>query len=500
MSKRKKKNAVTLILLLFALSGLIGFYLWYTNREPISEEDTEEATIALSTIKTENIESLHYIYDDTDLAFVKEGEVWVSEEDRSRPINQDRIKSIIGVIDDISAMRIIAEKAEKLEDFGLADPKSYLQAVLSDGTKVTLQIGNKAATGEGYYALVNEDGKVYLLSDSYGSGLRFTNTDMTEVAEGPTIEAANIRRIVVDNRDSEDFELLYQEDNDLDKSGSAMFPWILVKPYAQGYSADSSAVTTLQEKYTAIDYIKCVEYNPIDLSQYSLDNPISVIKLEYLETRTEKLDKPEKDPDTGEEITEKTYYEPKEYKLSVGGLDENNNYYVMIEDDGAIYTMDKDAVDDMVEVDTFSLLNKFVAIPNIDMVDRVDIDIDGTSYTMSMERATGTNDAGEDEVKTTYFYNGKEVKEDVFKDVYQKIIAAQYDAPIKEEISAEGITPHLTMKFYLNDDKNTVLTASYLPYDDSFYIIKNGETRFFADKRKIDDIVKVVKEFKAEVK
>ncbi len=496
MSKRKKKNAVTLILLLLALAGLLAFYFWYTNREPVSEEEAENETIALSTVNTENIVSIHYTYEDTDLTFLKEGEVWVAEEDKSRPINQDRVKSIIGVVDDISATRIIAEKAENLEDFGLLDPTSYVQAALSDGTKVTLQIGNEAATGDGYYALVNEDGKVYLLANSYGSGLKFTNTDLTAVAEDLTIEAANIRHITVDNRDSEDFELFYEENNGLDNSGSAMFPWVILKPYPQRYTADSSAVTTLQEKYTTFDYIKCVDYHPTELSTYGLDQPMSIIELGYLETRTETLDEPEKDPDTGEEITEKTYYDPKEYKLSVGGLDENNNYYVMIEGDSAVYTIDKDAIDNMVEVDVFSLLNKFVAIPNIEMVDRVDIDIDGSAYTMSMERATGKNDAGEDEVKTTYFYNSKEVEEDVFKDVYQKMISAQYDAPIKEEISAEGITPHLTMSFHLNDDKNTVLTASYLPYDDSFYIIKNGETRFFADKRKIDDIVKAIIEFK----
>jgi hypothetical protein len=323
---------------------------------------------------------------------------------------------------------------------------------------------------------------------------------MTAVAEDLTIEAANIRHITVDNRDSEDFELLYEENNSLDNSGSAMSPWFIVKPYTQGYTADSSAVATLQEKYTTFDFIKCVEYNPTDLSQYSLDNPISTIKLRYLVTRKEKLDKPEKNPDTGEEITEKTYYDPKDFKLSVGNLDEDNNYYVMIDGDGAVYTIDKDAIDNMVEVDPFSILNKFVTIPNIEMVDKIDIDIDGTAYTMKLERTTGKNEKGEEEVKTTYFYNGKETKEEIFKDIYQELIAARYDAPIKEEINTAGILPHLTTTFHLNDEKNTVLTASYLPYDDSFYIINNGETRFFADKRKIDDIIKAVKEFKAEVK
>jgi hypothetical protein len=497
MSKRKKKNAVTLILLLFALAGLIGFYLWYENREPVSEESTESENIQLSTLQTENISSLHYIYEDTDLTFVKEGEIWVSEKDKKRPINQDRIRSMISVIDEISATRIITEKAENLADFGLADPVSYLQATLTDGSKVTLQIGNEVAAGNGYYALVNEDGKVYLLASSYGTGLRFRDADVTATAKDLTIEAANIRHIVVDPRDGEGFELQYVESNELDMSGSTMFPWVIRKPYPEGYTADSSEVSSLQQKFTTFDYIKCVEYAPTDLSKYGLAEPIAEIRLQYVEPRTEKLDKPEKDSKTGEEITEKTYYDPKEYKLSVGDLDENDNYYVMIEGESGVYTIDKDAIDNMLEVDVFTLLNKFVAIPNIDMVDKIDINIDGTSYTMNMERTTGKNEEGKEEVNTTYYYNGKEVEEDSFKELYQKLISAKYDAPIKEQPDTAGIKPHLTLTFYLNDDKKTVITSSYLPYDESFYMIQNSEIRYFADKRRIDDIIKAVIEFKA---
>jgi hypothetical protein len=496
MSKRKNKNAATLILLLFALAGLIVFYVWYTKREPLPEKETKEEAIALTKIDTETVRSLHYVYDDTDLTLIKEDGIWVSDEDKERPINQDRVKSILGVIDEISAKRMITVAVDNLEDYGLADPISYLQVNLADGSKVTLAIGNEVTTGDGYYALVNEDGKVYLLETSYGTGLKFGDADMTAVAKDITIEAANIRHISVDHRDGEDFELLYQENNTLDNSGSAMFPWVILKPYLQSYTADTSAVTSFLEKYTTFDFTECVEYNAVDLGKYGLDHPMTVIDLDYLETRTEKLDKPEKNPETGEEITEKTYYDPKDYKISVGNLDENNNYYVMYSGDNAVYTLGKDAIDNMIEVEVFPLLNKFVAIPNIDHVDKIDINIDGTAYNMRMERTTGKNDAGEAQVNTIYYYNGKEVEEKVFKEVYQIMIAAKYDAPIKETVDSESIEPHLTMTFHLNDENKTVLTTSYLPYDESFYIIKNGETRFFADKRRIDDIVKAIIEFK----
>lgn len=495
MAKRKKKNAVTLILLLLALAGLIGFYVWYSNK-PADEEKTEDTSLVLSTIDTAKVNTLHYSYQDTDLTLVKEDDLWKSEADKNRPINQDRVKSMLDLIDEISATRVIAESPEKLADYGLETPVTNLSATLVDGSGVSIKIGNKVTAGDGYYALVNDDKKVYLLADSFGSGLQFTDADMTEVAKDLTIEAANIKYISVDNRDGEDLEVKYDEKNTLDNSGSAMFPWVILKPYSQGYTADSSAISTLQQKYTTFDYIKCVEYNPSDLSRYGLEQPLSVISLGYQEARTEKLDKPEKNPDTGEEITEKTYYDPKEYQIKVGNLDESNNYYVMIDGDSSVYTIGKDAVDNMMEVDSFSLLNKFVAIPNIDLVDQIDVNIDGTTYTMNIERTNAKNDKGEDEVKTTYFYNRKEVEEEVFKDVYQNVIAARYDAPIKEEVNTEGVTPYLTMTFRLHDQNKTIITTSYLPYNDSFYIINNGETRFFADKRKIESIAKAVKEFK----
>lgn len=496
MSKRKRKNAVTLILLLFVLAGLVGLYFWYTKSSSNSDETMEKETIMLSSIDIDQVSSLHYRYLDTDLTLHKEKEGWVSEKDRSRPINQDRVNSILRVIDEISAIRIIAESKDKLEDYGLMNPTSYLQVTLTDGSRITLQIGNEVATGDGYYALVNEIDKVYQLELAYGAGLKFSDTDMTAVAEKLSIEASNIRHIRVEHRDREDFELLYQESSTLDNSGSTMFPWVITKPYTMSYPADSQAVETLQEKYTTFDYIRCVEYSPSDLSKYGLDQPMSVINLGYLEERVEKLEQPEKDPDTGEEIKEKIDYDPKDFQLTVGNLDENNNYYVMLQGDKAVYTMDKDAIDSMVEVDVFGLMSKFVLIPNIDMVEHIDLEIDGKGYTMSMKRTTAKNEAGDEEVKTTYYYNGKEVEEDSFRDVYQALISAGYDSIIKEEINTEDMKAYLSMTFYLNDEKKTVLTASYLPYDDRFYIIKNGETRFFADKRRIDDIVQTITELK----
>lgn len=497
MAKRKKRKSVPLILLLLVLVALIGLYYWYSNREKETEDKTDTETIQLAKLEdTSKLTNLHYRASDADMTLVKEGDVWKLEADPGRPINQDNVKGLIGVLTDISATRMVAEKPDNLADFGLAEPSGYLQGTLSDGTTVTLQIGNMIAAGNGYYALVNEDSKVYLLSTFYGTGLKYSNADMTAVAEAPTITAENINRIAIDNKDSDDFEIVNDMEGGVGNTGSYVYSWFILKPYKLGYTADSTKVGTLLENYTGFSYAKCIEYEAKDLSLYGLDQPMSTIDLNYTEDRTEKLAQPEKDPQTGNEITEKTYHDPKEYKLMVGNLDEKGlNYYVMDEGSKAVYTMSAETVNKMLTVDVFDLLNRFINIPNIDNVDRIDINLESTVYQITIDHKTVTNEDGKDVIQNTCYFNGTQANEQGFKDFYQILIGAKFDAEIKTEVNTK-VAPRLTLSYQLNDAAKTVVSASYLPYDDSFYLVDtNGEIRFFADKRRMDDIIKAIQGF-----
>jgi hypothetical protein len=491
-----------------ALAALIGVYYWYSNR-PTAEKDekTKTNTISLTKIDKGQINSLHYKYGDADLTLVKEGDTWKSKSEPDRPINQDYVNNMLGKISDISAERLVAEAPDNLSDYGLAQPVSFLQATLADGSTVTLQVGNEVSTKDGYYALVNEDKKVYLLGSNYISGLQYNNSDMNAEEAAPKIEAASINHIIIDKRDGDDFELLYDaEGKHKDSSGSKLNTWYILKPYKEGYTADETAVSTLQANYTTFDYITCVEYNAQDISKYGLDNPVASIYLGYTENRTETLDKPETDPKTGKKITEKTYQDPKEYKLYLGNKDDKGNYYVKVEGSKAVYTMDAVALDKMLTVDVFSLINNLVNYPNIDTVDQIDLNVNGTIDTITFKRSITKDKDGKEEIKSTYLFNGKEVEEDTFKDFYKVLIGAAFDAEIKDEVNTQGVKPVLSVTYHLlsgmtgytNQSKSNLATvsASYLPYDDSFYIVNtNGETRFFADKRKIDNIVKTIKSF-----
>jgi hypothetical protein len=497
MTKRKKRNAITMVSLLLALAVLIGVYLWYINRDVTEDTaDTTTETISLGSVDTEQISTLHYIGKDADLTFILQENVWISKDEPDRPINQDNVSNMINAITDITATRLVTEAPEDLAEFGLAEPAGYLQAVQKDGTVVTLQIGDQVIGASGYYALVNDDNKVYMVTTSCGTALEYTNLEMTQVQAATEITAENIYHLDISNRDGKDFEIVYDPDKKYEESSSAVFSWVMLKPYEEGYNANDEKVTDLLANYATFEYTSCVDYTGKDLSQYGLEDPLASIDVGYYVTSTETLDEPVTDPDTGEETTEKTVNTENELKIYVGNLDENGEYYVRAEGSDTVYTMAADTVNTMIQVDAFSIVSPYVCIPNIDDVDKITVNADGVINTMEIKRTSSTNTDGEEETVATYYHNDKEVTEDLFKGIYQDIIVAQYDAEAKEVTDTTGMDPYMTITYQLNDDKSTQLTASFIPYDDSFYLVDTGTgARFYADKRKVEAIATAVAAF-----
>lgn len=502
MAKRKKRNAVTLVLLLLALAVLFGVYFWYTNKTKENEEQDATPAIDLVTIDTNQISSLHYIREDMDIVLVMQDDVWVSKEEPGRPIKQDNVEEILTAIADIKAERVISETAENLVDYGLDKPDSVLEVTLLDGSTITIKIGIELIHSLGYYGMVNDDGKVYQLPRVLGAALQHTNTEMTEVEDGPKVDAANITYISITNKNGTDYEIKKDTEKLYNNSGNNIYPWRLIKPYGEGYTADEAKIQEIQPYYTSIFFLECVDYKDDNLAKYGLDDPAAIVHVGHIATRTETLEKPELDPETNKLITEKTVSEPSEYKLYIGNKDEAGNYYVRLEGSKAVYTLSSTKVERMINVDVFNLINRYAVMPNIVDVDKIQAVVDGKTYDMEIKRRTEKDAEGKEKTVETFFFNGKEVEAKAFKsDLYQNMISAQYDAEIKKEINLDGVEPILSMNFHLFGEAEGTVSANFYPYDESFAIIQKPDgLTFFADKRRIDAIIEAITTFTGKKK
>lgn len=498
MTKRRKKNRITLISLIGILVIMLGFYIWYLNKDKFgTAKVTEENTsIIIATMDPDLIETIHFKNENADMTLIREEDTWVSTDDKERPIKQNYVQNMINLIDEIKTERIVHENPEDLNQYGLTKPYAYIKATQSDGKSISLSLGSKVTGGQGYYGKIDGNDAVFILPTIYGTNLSYSDTNMTQVEHGPTITSNDIYHIEVLKKDGEDFELIYDPDSIYHVAGTPLLSWAILKPYDEPYAADSSKVSEVLSNFSRFDFLTCVDYKTEDFSKYGLDDPIASIFVEYYEQYEEELDEPETDPDTGEEITKKTVTEEKSFKLYIGNQDDKGNYYVRKDGDNAVYTMSTNNVENMLKIDTFSLMSSFISIHNIETVDRIDIDISGKPYTMEIKREVSTDEEGNEETKATYYYNGKLTEEDVFKNVYQTMIGAKYDTQLKEEVSVEGLEPVLTITYHIADTNKTY-TTKYYPYDVSFYLVDSGyPIRFTADKRKIDGIIKAIREFK----
>ena len=164
MTKRKKKNLLTLIFLVVMLGLMSGFYVWYLNKnKDRGETASEDDSLILATMDPELIERIHFKNDEADMILILEDDTWVTEADKERPIKQNYVDNMISIIDEVKAERIVDEKPEDLAQYGLVSPYASLKATQSDGKSVTLLLGDEVSGGQGYYAKLDGNDTVFIV-------------------------------------------------------------------------------------------------------------------------------------------------------------------------------------------------------------------------------------------------------------------------------------------------------------------------------------------------
>lgn len=483
-----------MVSLLLTLVLLIVVYISYENRETKDQTKDEQNLPAIEVAKVDqgSIKELHYIGSDYETTYILSDGVWKQKDDLERPIDQANISSMLVTVANITANKVIAESLEDLASFGLDQPKPVLEAILTDGSKVILKIGDMAPSQEGYYALVNQDNKVYLLDSSYFTGINYTQLSMTSMETPPEIDPANINYIKVEQEEAQTIEIKLGATASMDISGFGSYPWYFIEPYGKGYTVDSAEIDKRLEGYASFRFVGCIDYKGEDLDKYGLDKPKTAITVGYYEREKSPTPTPSAN---GAKPVKRT---SKKYKIYIGNQAEDGNYYVMVDGATAVYLFPSDKVDAMKNLDAYTLVNKYAALPNIENVDKITAVIDGNSYQMEINTITSEDADGKEVKKSTFQFNGKDAEDEAFRTMYRSLVSVMYDAPLKEtdKVDLSNAKQILSLSFHLVKE-DRILTVALYPYNDSFELIDIGTGVYFlADKRKIDLIIDAVTQFK----
>ena len=141
--------------------------------------------------------------------------------------------------------------------------------------------------------------------------------------------------------------------------------------------------------------------------------------------------------------------------------------YFQVAGERAVYAVDAYKLD-FLGTKPFDIVDKFLFIPSIDDLDRLDVTVGGATHAFTLTRVTkkATEAGAEDEVVVTYTGDGRELGEDNFKKFYQSVIALSVEGEAPRVVPN---APVVSIRYRLNTGSDTDVKVDLAPYDKIFY-------------------------------
>ncbi|MBT3275438.1 MAG: DUF4340 domain-containing protein [Spirochaetales bacterium] len=465
------KKPLRLIIVVAAVGILIGAYFVIQN---LPEKQPDYSAYAseryeLISARERDLESMTFERSDgTTLVFLRvevgpdddKELVWTLDSPSVYFTPRERdIQDIAYSMSAISSDQIIDEDPDDLTIYGLDNPLGKAVLAFADGTIRTLTAGARTPTRSAFYTRIDDDPKVYAVR-TYTIDKIFIRIDDLRDRE---IKLPNNQEISYFKLSGIQTLEITKMDEDDDFIGSKFSSLKLTKPYTDERSIDTQRFSEMMEVLPATFTIDTfVEDRPTDLAKYGLNPP----KYEWLARDNESF-----------------------IHLLVGNETDDGFFYVKFPDEDMVFTLSK-SLFNFLDVKPITLVDKFVLIPNIDMVDKIVITGFEKEYTVELKREknlSAEEGETEDEI-TTYFLDGKEIEEDPFKKFYQLVIGLLIDAENPSPVTGLP-APDVSVYYELNEGPGPTARADFRKLNHDFYeVFLNGRSEFLLSAYQIEAI------------
>lgn len=443
--------------------------------EPASVTTTDDSDrVRLLDNPREEIARIEVVTDESTLTIARE------EGDEGEPIfepvyefdvewERRQIERIVSGASSVTSRRVIGE-VDNPAEFGLDDPSATITVTREDGTTQTLEIGAQTPARNAFYVTRPDDPNVYSV---FATWIRpfLTSLDALRVRSIPQIAVESLQRIEIDTLSGRQIRVEripeWDEDPELGFSTFAV-----VEPYQRRYQLNTTWLEGAGEgegflaDLAALEIGRYVDDSPVDLGAYGLASPAGRVLIADDQTTLEIL---------------------------VGAETEGGRFATFASTPSVFVLSGAEA---LIDVQPYETISPFALIINIELVNSFTVTGDGVSYTGSIER---TPVEGEDEPQETFFLNGEEIDEEIFRDLYQWAIGMQFDAELPPGATTASQEPLASITYFLNNDQ-TPLTVRFVPYNANFAAVVRGEvTEFIVSRAKVNRMLAAFEEAAGEL-
>lgn len=336
-----------------------------------------------------------------------------------------------------NATRVIAEKAENLNDYGLDAPQVKFQSTFRDGSRKTVSIGAPVPDDSGLYAMREGDESVYIVSFTYLDTFSktrdayiskqlipiYTDNDALKFQSVELAGSSREKPLVITKYHDETSAQLYE----------------ITEPFP-ALTMDDKVQTILSSLTVGLDAAEIAVIHPTaeQVAEYGLDNPYSTVRFQF---------------------------EDAEYYLRIGKpQDEEGFIHVMVNENPLIYKL----AASMLEYRDYQLedvLSGRLFTGNITQISHVILTANGKEYDFEIDHSQ--SQAG-------YILNGTRIDSDWGAMFYSNLLLLS-----RKEVSEKATSgsPVLTCTLQFTDkNREPTKWEVYKESGDEYLFVTGGKT------------------------
>ncbi len=437
-------NIKKIIVLLIVL-GLLIVAIYRADKVKQKKEELKKVI----NMKSDDIVGVELIQDNNKIVLKKEKDVWNLLAPIKTNADDFAVNRIIDDFAELESEKTVEKNCSDLEKYGLKKIEKGIKLTDKQGKSITLVIGDKAPTGDYYYARLKDSDNVFLISDIKKKAIEKTDFDLRD-RHLVKFDTEKLNSFIIKNIEK-------NREIKIKKSGDN---WFIEKP--KNALAKSSEIDSMVSAIHSLEAETIFKDSPEkqDLAKYNLDKPVFILYL-YLGKANG------------------------EVKLFVSKKDDK--YYAYSKGSNFIAEISSNFKDD-IDKNTDDLREKRVAVfPGYD-VNKITLIKSGKKYIMKKDE----NGVWRLESPEKFILDDSKVSEliSAFEELEAKEII---DNP--SDLKEYGLkNPKTILKFHLQDEERDITlyignikdNDAFIKNGDFTYIFKTGKD--FISKLKFDKI------------
>ena len=406
----------------------------------------------------------------------EDGSLRLQPEDASEPDVWVVDSSIAGMLVDaavnLTYEDVFTENREEWEpdaaDFGLKEPRITAVIRFTDGTEVTVGIGDSADADDNayYYMKVDGDDRLFAVASGTVEDLNIEK-ELLHPVQQLEIRGALLDRITVRNGDgSIRTEWALQGDvSDQDAAEN----WLLTAPYT--YPADYDAMKNLRDTADNLRlgvYVGNAEKEALKL--YGLEEPEAVLELHMAAGSTGT-------------VSEAGVYDVKDWEertetVTVGNAQNDMVVYVRYGDE--IYTINHFSLNTFTMAEPLPTIARYIMVTPLNSLESVTVERQGEEAVHYEIERTEENDQVENlEKEYRCLRNGEEIDFDTFSAAWERLLTVTVSGRLPEDFRPGEAHTKYTVHT-VSGGTHTVELSSYDAMHDA--VTLDGHTRFYLIK------------------